>query len=526
LNKQHREPPIPGKSTLEDRISQLEEELAKCRKASDALGVEKKELELFVDSILDHAFIMFDREGRVLRWNRGAELMLGWRAEEALGQLMGSLYAPEDQMTEILAREREQASERGYIQEEGWQPRRDGSRFWCSGSLTAVRNEAGEPVGFVKVLRDFTEVEVAEQGLRDSEERFRLFIENVTDYALLQVDTGGRISSWNTGAARTFGYREDETVGQPVRMLYLPDDAARGDAETDLELSRQNGRFEDARWLVRKDGGRFFARWVTTPMRDEAGNLRGYAKVLRDETERQKSEQKLRASLAEKHALLQEIHHRVKNNLQVITSLLSIQANRIDSPELSAILADTENRVRAIAALHETLYSSQDLASIDFSSYIQHLVRSLIGFSGVDTDRIQVSVYSEDLVIGIVQAIPLGLILNELVTNALKHGFPDGRPGSVQVRLVYVPDSIDPAKGQTLDEGLGQLTVSDDGIGLPENVDLNEPQSMGLHLVKLLVAQLGGELKFSGAQGTSVAIWFPIEGALAKFNEDVPDITG
>ena len=357
-----------------------------------------------------------------------------------------------------------------------------------------------------------TESNQAQERLRESEESLRLFIENVTDYALLQVDTEARISSWNTGAERTFGYQETEILGHLMRTLYVPEHAVRGDAEADLAIARENGRFEDARWLVRKDGSRFFGRWVTTPMLDEAGNLRGYAKVLRDETERRKAEQQMRASLAEKHALLQEIHHRVKNNLQVITSLLSIQAARIENPDVSAVLADTENRVRAIAALHETLYSSQDLASIEFGSYASHLVRNLVGFYGVDEERLKVTVNASDLVVDIGQAIPLGLILNELVVNAFKHAFPRAQPGSLEVQLAYLQNSINEQKGQMLDDGLAQLTVKDNGVGLPPDLLFDDSPSMGLHLINVLVKQLQGELNVQNTQGTSISIKFPLSG--------------
>jgi PAS domain S-box-containing protein len=520
LHKQQGGTSFSSRSLSSNRILQFNQDVSGHQNYRDSFEADGAQFELFTDPIPDHAIVSFDVKGRVLRWSHGAERIMGWRAEDILGQPVDALYTPEDVAKGTPQREREEASQKGHVHEEGWHLRRDGSRFWASGSLSAVRNQAGELVAFTKVMRDLTERNQAEERLRESEERLRLFIENVTDYALLQVDTAARISSWNTGAARTFGYTEEEILGQPMRTLYVPEDAAKGDAEADLDLARQNGRFEDARWLVRKDGSRFFGRWVTTPMWDQAGNLRGYAKVLRDETERRKAEQQMRASLAEKQALLQEIHHRVKNNLQVVTSLLSIQAARINNPELSAVLADTENRVRAIAALHESLYSSQDLSSIEFGSYVQHLVRDLAGFFGVDRNRVQVVVNSVDLVVDIGQAIPLGLILNELVTNAVKHAFPNARAGTLEIQLTYVPDSVDIEKGQTLDQGLARLTVRDDGIGLPPNFKFDETPSMGLHLVNVLVRQLQGELEVASTRGTSVTIKFPLSRTLAKFHED------
>jgi two-component sensor histidine kinase len=217
---------------------------------------------------------------------------------------------------------------------------------------------------------------------------------------------------------------------------------------------------------------------------------------------------------------LQEIHHRVKNNLQVITSLLSIQASRIENPQVATVLADTENRVRAIAALHETLYSSQDLASIEFGSYLQQLVRDLVSFYCVDRKRLQVTVTAEDLVVDIGQAIPLGLIVNELVTNALKHAFPGNRRGTLQVELGYVRSSIDAEQGQTLDEGLGRLTVQDDGVGMPPGLKFDETPSMGLHLVSVLVEQLRGKLEVETTGGTRVTLEFPLAGLVSGFVED------
>lgn len=498
------------RTKFENGISRLERALADAQKAKDALISERAQFELFTDSITDHALIVLDINGCVMRWNHGAERVMGWCARDIVGQPCIVFYTPEELAQDVVRRDLETASQKGNVAQDRWYLRRNGSRFWGSGSISAVRNQAGELVGFTKVIRDTTSQREAGRLLRESEERLRLFIENVTDYALIQVDGDACICNWNLGAARTFGYTEEEIAHEPMRTLYLPEDAANGDAEKDLELARENGGFEDARWLIRKDGSRLFCRWVTTPMWDEAGKIRGYAKVLRDETQRRKDEEQMRASLTEKQALLQEIHHRVKNNLQMITSLLSIQAARIDNPQVSAVLADTQHRVRAIAALHETLYSSEDLGNIEFGSYLEQLVRDLISFYNLAKKCLEVNVEATDLVLDIKQAIPLGLIVNELVTNALKHAFPDGRTGRLNVQLRYSRDPMNRANIQTSSDGFGKLTVSDDGIGLPPNTDFEESPSMGLHLVRLLVEQLRGELEVDVQKGTAITIKFPV----------------
>ena len=345
----------------------------------------------------------------------------------------------------------------------------------------------------------------APEQLRESEQRFRLFVENVTDYALVQVDLDRNISGWNTGAERSFGYTEDEIVGQPMSVLFRPDDVARGDVENDFEQALAVGRSEYERCLVRKDGTQFWARWVTTPMYDEAHRLHGYAKVLRDETERKQAEDQLRTALEQKKALVQEVHHRVKNNLQVISSLLSLQADRLENPEVAAVLQDTQTRVAAIAAIHEQLYASQDLSNIEFGPYVRKLVRGLFGLYGLDGERIDLKVEAAEIVLKVEQAIPVGLIVNELVINALKHAFPENRSGVIALSLTYMPAN---AEGNPAPEGLVRLRVEDNGVGLAPDIDIHQAKSMGLTLVNLLVQQLRGTLEIGRSAGLSVRVTF------------------
>ncbi len=255
------------------------------------------------------------------------------------------------------------------------------------------------------------------------------------------------------------------------------------------------GRSEDERWHVRKDGSRFFASGVMTVVRDDSGQARGFAKVMRDVTEKKEADEQLRASLREKEVLLKEIHHRVKNNLQVITSLLNIQTQYLRNTEAREVLDDVRNRVHSIAAIHEMLYESGDLSRIDFEAYLRQIASDLIAFYGIDGDRIRVVIDAQPVKLNISQAVPCGLIVSELLTNAVKHAFPDDRRGVVKVRLH--PD------------GECVLVVSDDGVGLPENLDPKRSGSMGLQLVHLLTEQLPGTVEIDGSNGTRVTIRFP-----------------
>jgi two-component sensor histidine kinase len=254
-------------------------------------------------------------------------------------------------------------------------------------------------------------------------------------------------------------------------------------------------REQDARWLLRQDHSRFWAQWVTEPVRDETGQLRGVAKVLRDETERQRAEEALRHSLAEKEELLKEVHHRVKNNLQVITSLINLQANQVEDERVLALFDETRNRVYSIATIHELIYRSASFAAIDLGDYARQLVPELVRFYGAD-DRVRVDVQGDGAQLELERAVPFGLLLNELVSNVCKHAFPEGRRGTLAVSLTRRGDEM-------------VLEVVDTGVGLPEGFDYRRASSLGLQLVHGLALQLEGSLTLRSGPGTTVKVTMP-----------------
>jgi PAS domain S-box-containing protein len=480
--------------------------------ASNELSRLRHEAQLFrvvVDDTPDYAFVLFTVENRVLAWNLGAERIFGYTESEALGTHGSIFFVPEDIARGAPEGELIKARQDGRAEDDRWHLRKDGSRFWGSGIMRAIYDDAGQLEGFVKILRDLTEQKRTQEALQRSEERFRLFVRHVTDYALIQVDLNGRIVAWNPGAQRVTGYTEQDICGKHLSILCTQEDIDAKFAEQELQRALETGNTEEVRWMVRKDGRRFWSRWVTTVIRDGNNQPCAFAKVMRDETERKRAEERLRASLLEKDVLLQEIHHRVKNNLQVVVSLLSIQANRVDRPDVIEILNETQNRVRAIAGIHETLYSSPDLASISFSEYMDQLIRNLFTFYDVRSSDISLKIEADDIVLDITQAIPLGLIVNELVTNALKHAFRAGRTGMVQATLRYLQENFTP--DETLDEGSAVLTVEDDGIGLPAGFDVQEQETMGIYLIRILTRQLRGALQVSQGGKTQFRVVFPLK---------------
>ncbi|MCC2675105.1 MAG: domain S-box protein, partial [Ramlibacter sp.] len=253
-----------------------------------AAGVDAElgRLRLFISSVTDYAIYMLSPEGKVVSWNAGAERFKGYKAEEIIGQHFSRFYSPEDQATGLPARALKTARETGKFEAEGWRMRKDGTRFWASVVIDPIRDASGELVGFAKITRDITEKRAAQEALRESEQRFRMLVQGVTDYAIYMLSPSGEITNWNAGARRIKGYEHDEVVGTHFSRFYTEDDRENGLPQRALKQAAEAGRFEAEGWRVRKDGTRFWAHVVIDPIRNDDGTLVGFAKITRDITER------------------------------------------------------------------------------------------------------------------------------------------------------------------------------------------------------------------------------------------------
>jgi PAS domain S-box-containing protein len=279
--------------------------------------------QLLVEAVMDYGILSLDAMGHVNSWNAGAQNILGYSAEDIIGRHFSVFYPPEAVARGWPDEELRRASKDGRLEDEGWRVRKDGSRFWANVVIRPMYDAAGVLTGFAKVTRDLTERREWEQQLRASEERLRMLVENVRDYAVFMLDENGVVTSWNTGARAINGYEAHEIIGKPLAIFYTPQDRAEGKPEAELEAARLFGRVENEGWRVRKDGTVYWVNAIVTAIRASDGKLLGFAKVTRDMTERRRLEE-LERSSRRMNEFLAMLAHELRNPLAPIRNAVTV----------------------------------------------------------------------------------------------------------------------------------------------------------------------------------------------------------
>jgi len=320
---------------------------------------------------------------------------------------------------------------------------------------------------------------------------------DLADDAIISIDSDQRIVFFNQGAEKIFGYTRDEILGESLDKLLPPRfvEAHRQHIQEFAESPMSARTMGERREIFgrRKGGIDFPAEASISKARVEGGWL--FTVILRDITARKIADEAIRASLREKEVLLKEIHHRVKNNLQVVSSLLGLQSRTMEDVATRRKFQESQNRVHSMALVHESLYQSENLSEIDFPAYIDQLASHLFRSYGVDSQRVQIAASIDHLRLTMDTAIPCGLIINELVSNSLKYAFPNGRTGNISIQMRQGDCQI-------------RLEVADDGVGLPEGVSFSSTKSLGLRLVRTLADQLGATLEMKSDGGTRIVLTF------------------
>lgn len=331
---------------------------------------------------------------------------------------------------------------------------------------------------------------------RAEEVRARLaaIVESSVD-AIVGITMERTVVSWNRAAERLFGYPAGEAIGSPISFVMPPDRVHEENQIIDrLKRDEYIDHFETVQ--RRKDGQEFPVSLTISPIKDATGKIIGASRSVRDISDKKRAEEQIQASLREKEVLLREIHHRVKNNLQVIYSLLRLQSKLVTDPKASALFKDSQARVKAMALVHETLWQSKNLSRIDMSEYSRTLTRRLFESYGISSDTLGLNLNIAPISFSMETAVSCGQLINELVSNCLKHAFPNGRTGDVTVELL--------SNGN--DTYL--LTVSDNGVGLPPDFEVGKTESLGWQLVPMLVEQLNGTFELQESAGTTVRLTF------------------
>ncbi len=436
----------------------MTEELEESRIRRNALADSEERFRHLVDGVEDYAIFLLDPAGNVSTWNRGAERIKGYRPEEILGKHFSVFYTPEAISRAWPQFELSVASESGRFTDEGWRLRRDGTRFWASVVITAIRGKFGELRGFLKITRDLTERRQAEEALRRSEERFRILVDGVRDYAVFLLDASGNVASWNRGAEILKGYSASEIIGSHFSVFYTPESILQGKPDWELKTASQYGRIEDEGWRVRKDGTRFWANVVITSLRGEDGKLMGFAKVTRDMTERRNLEALLEVD-RQKDQFLAILAHELRNPLAPIRSALQIMLEPGATDETFARARDiAERQLTNMTRLLDDLLDVSRIREGRIDLRREIVAVSTIVQAAVETSQPLIAERGQELTVEVppeevwIDADPVRLsqALTNLLNNAAKY---TGRGGRIWVTA-------------SRSDGYALIRVRDSGIGI------------------------------------------------------------
>ncbi|MGO6736021.1 PAS domain S-box protein [Rhizobium ruizarguesonis] len=493
---------------------------------------EEGRFRLLVDAITDYAIYMLSPEGIITSWNTGAQRFKGYRPSEILGQHFSRFYLEEDRAAGVPARALATAEKHGRFEGEGWRQRKDGTCFWAHVIIDPIRRPSGELIGYAKITRDLTERRAAEKAIRQSEEQFRRLVQGVSDYAIYMLDPDGNVSSWNFGAERIKGYRPQEIIGRHFSTFYTPEDREAGVPQTALRLARAEGRFEREGWRVRKDGSRFWASVVIDVIRDDEGDVLGFAKITRDITEKMETQRALEQAREELFQsqkmeaigqLTGGIAHDFNNLLMAVLGSLEILKKRMPRDlSLTSLVDNAMQGAQRGAALTQRMLAfsrRQELhmEPIDVSGLVRGMMdmlsRSLGPLTVIETsfpvrlptiltDPNQLEMAILNLVVNARDAMPSG---GRIVLRASEESLPSGEGSLSPGRYVRIA-VIDQGEGmdaKTLEQAITPFFTTK-GVG--------KGTGLGLSMVQGLASQSGGRLvmKSSLGEGTTAELWFPV----------------
>ncbi len=504
--------------------------------------------ELLIRSVVDYAIYMLDPEGRVLSWNPGAERIKGYSAEEIIGQHFSRFYTEEDRAAGVPSNALKQAASAGRFTAEAWRVRKDGSRFWAMVVIDPILQH-GKLIGFAKVTRDISEQRAAQLAALESERRFRLLVQSVTDYAIFMLDPDGYVSNWNAGAARIKGYTEAEILGRHFSTFYTQEDCDAGVPWDALEKARREGRYEAEGWRCRKDGSRFWAGVVVDAIHDDDGKLIGFAKITRDLTERREAQLQLEESReqlfqAQKMEavgnLTGGLAHYFNNLLTGITGSLDLLRTRLAQGRLNDLdryITSAQGAASRAAALTHRLLAFARRQTLDpkptnankLIGSMQDLVQRTMG----PAIRVE-AVFGMGLWTTLCDPNQLENAILNLCINA-RDAMPDGGSLTIETANCWV----DARMARERDIPPGQyvaVCVTDTGTGMSPDVmtrafdpffttkPTGQGTGLGLSMIYGFCRQSGGHARIYSeiGEGTTVKLYLPRHRGEAEEEEMQP----
>lgn len=474
----------------EETNLQLQREIVERKKTQTKLATTQKFNKSIIESSLD-MIVATDIDSRINEFNAAAQKTFGYTRDEVIGKPVSIIYADEEeykQVQEILHRD-------GVCAQEIVNKRKDGSLFISFLSASTLRDEEGKVFGAMGVSRDITAAKKAEEELRLSEERHRA----VYDQAYIGIARIGRVGRFllvNQRLCDMFGYASEELYKKAFFELTHPSEVGESLKKWDALLSGEIKNFTSEQIYLHKNGSQIYANLTVSLVRDTTGSPNYYVAVFEDITVRKQQEKELQESLKEKEVLLKEVHHRVKNNMQVISSILNLQSSYIKDETAVEMLRESQDRIKSMAFIHESLYQGKTLSHVKFSEYVRNLVSNLFHTYGVNKAGLKLKFDLDEVFLNLDTSIPCGLIINELISNALKYAFTDRESGTLSVTL------------KKMEDGKLKLEIADDGKGFPETINWKDTESLGLQLVVTLAGQIRGDIQMETKKGTTFTIIF------------------
>lgn len=491
------------------------------------------QLNPFIEYVKEYAIYYINPVGTILTWNKGAEKIKGYSKEEIIGQNFSCFYKPEDIAEQKPEKDLKKAAEEGEIQAEDWRVRKDGKLFWASIHVTALYTDEGALLGFTKITRDLSSRRIAEEKLKQQSRQLSL-AQRLAHIGSWEWDIESNKVTWSDELYRIYGLKPQEKEITFNVFLEMIHPSSREQTKQSIKNSLiKNEVLNYTEKIVRPDGEIRTLHTNGEVIKDDEGKpvkILGSCQDIteakkheeemiqsqlqleslisertaeltlineslqREITERKMYEEKLTESLDEKELLLKEVHHRVKNNLQVISSLLSLQSGFINNPGAQEIFKESRNRVGSMALIHEKIYKTNNLYKINFREYLTDLVDSLIG-SYLGGSPVKTEITIDDIYLNIDLSMNLGLIITEITSNAIKYGLKGNSEGKLEIKLES-------------DGELVTIFIKDNGPGYPDGFDPENPDSLGILLITTLTDQIEGTIEMKNNNGAQSILKF------------------